>query len=70
MGKEKSTIRGQINTIKSKSEGLIEESIEKNGKKRVFIPEEIKEKMLKKQKVRVSESKNIKKQEKNEEKTT
>lgn len=70
LGKEKSTIRGQINAIKSKSEGLIEESIEKNGKKRVFIPEEIKEKMLKKQKVRVSESRNIKKYEKNEEKTT
>jgi hypothetical protein len=61
LGKEKSTIRGQINTIKSKSEGLIEESIEKNGKKRVFIPEEIKEKMLKKQKVRVEGSKNDKK---------
>jgi len=70
LGKEKSTIRGQINAIKSKSEGLIEESIEKNGKKRVFIPEEIKEKMLKKQKVRVGESRNIKKYEKNEEKTT
>jgi hypothetical protein len=51
--KERSTIRGQINTIKQKSEGLIEESIEQNGKKRVFIPEEIKEKFLKKQKVRV-----------------
>jgi len=53
LGKERSTIRGQINTIKQKSETLIEEEIEKNGKKRVFIPEEIKEKMLKKTKVRV-----------------
>lgn len=70
LGKEKSTIRGQINAIKSKSEGLIEESIERNGKKRVFIPEEIKEKMLKKQKVRVGETRNTKKYEKNEEKTT
>jgi hypothetical protein len=60
LGKEKSTIRGQINTIKSKSDGIIEESIEKNGKKRVFIPEEIKEKMLKKQKVKIGESKNQK----------
>jgi hypothetical protein len=68
LGKEKSTIRGQINTIKSKSEGLIEESIEKNGKKRVFIPEEIKEKMLKKQKVRVAESRNKEEKEKNEQK--
>ncbi len=53
LGKERSTIRGQINTIKQKSEGLIEETIERNGKKRVFIPENIKEKMLKKTKVRV-----------------
>jgi predicted transcriptional regulator len=57
LGKEKSTIRGQINKIRSKSEGIVEESIEKNGKKRVYIPEEMKEKMLKKQKVRVNESK-------------
>ena len=56
-GKEKSTIRGQINAIKQKSEGLIEEEIEKNGKKRVFIPEEMKEKMLKKTKVRVKSDK-------------
>ena len=57
LGKERSTIRGQINTIKQKSEGIVEEEIEKNGKKRVFIPEEIKEKMLKKTKVRVSNKK-------------
>ncbi|MCX6750846.1 MAG: hypothetical protein NTZ83_05290 [Candidatus Pacearchaeota archaeon] len=68
LGKERSTIRGQINAIKSKSEGLIEESIEKNGKKRVFIPEEIKEKMLKKQRVRVGKSKNLRENHKNEEK--
>ncbi len=53
LGKERSTIRGQINAIKQKCEGIIEEEIEKNGKKRVFIPENIKEKMLKKTKVRV-----------------
>jgi predicted transcriptional regulator len=57
LGKERSTIRGQINTIKSKSESIIEEQIERNGKKRVFIPEEIKEKMLKKAKVRVKNKK-------------
>jgi len=62
LGKERSTIRGQINTIKQKSE-IIEEEIEKNGKKRVFIPEEIKEKMLKKTKVRVSNNKNNRKDE-------
>lgn len=64
LGKEKSTIRGQINTIKSKSESLIEEQIEKNGKKRVYIPEEIKEKMLKKTKVRVRKDKKAQKNQK------
>jgi len=53
LGKEKSTIRGQINSIKQKSEGIIEELIEQNGKKRVFIPEKMREKLLKRQKVRV-----------------
>jgi biotin operon repressor len=53
LGKERSTIRGQINRIKQKSEGLIEETTEQNGKKRVFIPENLKEIMLKKTKVRV-----------------
>ncbi|MEM4259207.1 MAG: hypothetical protein QXS38_00370 [Candidatus Pacearchaeota archaeon] len=53
LGKEKATIRGQVNAIKQKSEGLIEEITEKNGKKRVFIPEEIREKLLKYAKVRV-----------------
>jgi hypothetical protein len=58
LGKEKSTIRGQINAIKSKSESLINESIEKNGKKRVYIPKQVKEKLLKKAKVRVLNQKN------------
>lgn len=57
LGKGKSTIRGQINTIKSKSESLIEENIEKNGKKRVYIPIKVKEKLLKKQKVRIKDKK-------------
>src|SRR3989338_710678 len=52
-GKEKTTIRGQTNSIKQKSEDLIEESVERSGKKRVYIPEEIREKMLKRGKVRV-----------------
>ncbi len=56
-GKERSTIRGQINAIKQKSEGLVEEEIENNGKKRVFISEEVKENMLKKSKVRVKTKK-------------
>jgi phage regulator Rha-like protein len=61
LGKERSTIRSQINGIKQKSDGLIEELIEKNGKKRVFIPENMKEILLKKVKVRVNNAKNIKK---------
>lgn len=53
LGKERATIRGQINTIKQKNGGLIEEIIEKNGKKRVFVPQEIREKLQKYAKVRV-----------------
>jgi len=53
LGKERSTIRGQVNAIKQKSEGLIQEISEKNGKKRVFVPENVREKMQKYAKVRV-----------------
>jgi len=52
LGKRKATIRGQINSIKQKSEGIIEEIIGENNKKRVFIPEKIKESLLKTQKTR------------------
>lgn len=48
LGKEKATIRGQINAIKQKSEGIIEEIIEPNGKKRYFISEDMKEMLLNK----------------------
>lgn len=68
LGKEKSTIRGQINRIKQKGENLISESIEKNGKKRVYINEEIKEKVLKNSKVRVKQEKKPAKKQKNSEK--
>jgi len=68
LGKERSTIRGHINRIKQKSEGLISEGIEKNGKKRVYINEDIKEKILKKSKVRVKISKKDKKNMKSESK--
>ena len=57
LNKEKSTIRGQINSIKSKNKNIINEKIEKNGKKRVYIDDEMKGKLLKKQKVRVKPSK-------------
>jgi len=53
LGKDKSTIRGQINMIKQKCDSLIEESRESNGKKRVYIPEEMKQIILKNAKVRV-----------------
>jgi hypothetical protein len=53
LGKERSTVRGQINSVKQKSPGIIEEITEKNGKKRVFVPDEIKEKLKKYAKVRV-----------------
>ena len=57
LGKDKATIRGQINSIKQKSEGLIEEKIEKNNKKRFYISDKIKETMLRKVKVRLKRSK-------------
>lgn len=60
LGKSRATIRGQINSIRQKSPDLVEEIIETNGKKRVFIPQEIREMMLKKEKVR---AKNRKKEE-------
>ncbi len=60
LGKKKSTIRGQINRIKQKSE-IIEEKVEKNGKKRLYIGEKDKEKLLKKQKVRVKKNNKKKK---------
>lgn len=59
LGKERSTVRGQVNAIKQKCEGLIQEMTEKNGKKRVFVPEEIKEKLAKYAKVRVMKGKKV-----------
>ncbi len=59
LGKEKSTIRGQVNAIKQKKEGLIEEISEKNGKKRVYVPEEIREKLAKYAKVRVGKKRKV-----------
>jgi len=68
MGKDKSTIRGQINTIRRKSEGLIEEYIEPNGKKRVYIPDKMKAFLLKSVKVRVKNKKKVEKTDQNEKK--
>lgn len=68
LGKERSTIRGQINAIKQKSEGIIMELTEPNGKKRVYISEEVRNKLQKYAKVRVRKGpKEGKKGKKNEE---
>lgn len=56
LGKERATIRGQLNAIKRKSEGLIQELTEPTGKKRVFVSEEVRNKLLKYAKVRVKGS--------------
>jgi len=61
LGKNKSTIRGQINGLKQKSEGLVEEIRESNGKKRLFIPEKMRQFIVKSVKVRVNNSKKPKK---------
>jgi hypothetical protein len=57
LGKDKSTIRGQINAIKQKNDGLIEESREVNGKKRLYIPDEIRAMVVKSVKVKIKGSK-------------
>ena len=57
LGKSANTIRGQINSIKSKWPSLISEFIEKNGKKRYYIEDKTKEFLLKKLKVRVESKK-------------
>jgi DNA-directed RNA polymerase specialized sigma24 family protein len=57
MGKDTATIRGQINSIKQKVEGLIEEQIERNNKKRLYIPDRMKNVLLKRMKVRQNREK-------------
>ena len=52
LGKDRATVRGQINTIRQKSGELIEEIVGENNKKRVYIPEKIKEVLLKSKKAR------------------
>ena len=47
IGRDKSTIRGQINNIKQKNESLLTEFIERNGKKRFFVEERVKNEILK-----------------------
>ncbi len=45
-GKDKSTVRGQINNIKQETEELINEMLEERGKKRFYIEEKVKERIL------------------------
>jgi len=52
LGKRSATIRGQVNSIRQKSEGLIEEIITENSKKRLYVPKKLKEELLKTRKVR------------------
>ena len=52
MGKDTATIRGQVNSIKQKCNGLIEEQIEKNGKKRLYVPDNMRDLLLRKAKTR------------------
>jgi hypothetical protein len=61
LGKDKSTVRGQINTIKQKCEGLIEEAREANGKKRLFIPENMRNLVIKNVKVKIKGKKKVQK---------
>ena len=60
LGKDKSTIRGQINTIKQKNEGIIMEVRESNGKKRLYIPDEVRSIIIKSVKVKIRGSKSKK----------
>lgn len=57
LGKDKATVRGQVNTIRQKSDGLIEEIVGENNKKRVYIPEKIKEMLLKSKKIKERDKK-------------
>lgn len=61
LGKERATIRGQINTIRQKSEGIIRELTEPSGKKRLFVSEEVRNKLQKYAKVRATKTKKYKK---------
>ncbi|MDP2926105.1 MAG: hypothetical protein Q8N99_07045 [Nanoarchaeota archaeon] len=66
LGKDKATIRGQINTIRQKSEGLIEEIIGENNRKRVYIPEKVKEILLKSRKIKEKANRQYRSDENNE----
>ena len=56
-GKSRATVRGQVNSIKKKIEDLLSETMESGGKKRIYIEENIKNKVLKSAKVRLNKPK-------------
>jgi hypothetical protein len=53
LGKDRSTIRGQINSIKQKSPDLVLEVRESNGKKRLYVPDEVGSVIIKSVKVKI-----------------
>jgi len=57
LGKDKSTIRGQINSIKQKSGGIIVEAREANGKKRLYIPDNVRSMIIKGVKIKIKKKK-------------
>jgi hypothetical protein len=67
LGKRRATIRGQINSIRQKSAGLIEEIIGENSKKRIYIPDRIKKTLVKNGKVKIKEKERIKEETEEEE---
>ncbi|MBS3108573.1 hypothetical protein J4409_01750 [Candidatus Woesearchaeota archaeon] len=58
IGRDSSTIRGQMNNIKQKNESLVCEYIERTGKKRFFIDEQRKNEILKERAILVKRAKN------------
>ncbi len=69
LGKNKSTLRGQINNIKLKSPELIKEAVENDGTKRFYVEESVKDEILNRSKkvktqVKISKGKDKKKDEK------
>ncbi len=56
-GKSKSTIRGQINSIKQKIFGLIDEYTEPSGKKRIYISDKNRDLITKKAKIHIKNMK-------------
>ena len=52
LGKDESTVRGQVSNIKRKIDGLVLEKSENNGQKRFYIEERVKNKIMRKYKIK------------------